>query len=351
MLLLDQPGLLARAHADPECAAEAASLRYVSDDVPGITRRRFGKGFAYYGPEGDKIDHEPTLRRIKGLAVPPAYEQVWICPSPDGHLQATGRDARGRKQYRYHERWAQIRDAAKFGKLVAFARSLPRLRRAVRRDLKLSGLPRDKVLAACCRLLDRTCIRIGNAHYARDNGSFGLTTLRNKHLDTAGGRIRFEFTGKHGLDRELEVQDSRLARLLRRCQELPGQDLLQYLDDTGNVVDVASDDVNDYVTRHAGEAFTAKDFRTWHATVFVVDELAGVEPAASKAAINKQVVAAVDAVAEVLGNTRAVCRKCYVDPRVIAAFESGRLDRDASKAKPVRELTQGESKALAVLEA
>ena len=352
MLTPDDLKALRQAHADPEAAAEAADLVYVSDDAPGITRRRFGKGFAYYSPKGDKIEDGATVERLKSLAVPPAYEDVWICPDPRGHLQATGRDDRGRKQYRYHEEWAQVRDQAKFAKLPDFARRLASLRRRVRRDLKLDGLPRDKVLAACVKLLDTTFMRVGNADYAEQNDSYGLTTLQDGHAEFGrGGLVRFEFDAKHGIHREIELRDSRLAKIVRQCQDLPGQELLQYLDEGGSVRDVGSGDVNAYVHEHAGDAFTAKDFRTWHATVLAAGELRGEEPATSATARNKQVVAAIDAVAAILGNTRAVCRKCYVDPRVTEAFESGDLAAMMDAAKPVRELTKDESATLAVLEA
>ncbi|MEL7237398.1 MAG: DNA topoisomerase IB [Planctomycetota bacterium] len=334
---------------DPIRAAQAAQLRYVTDDEPGISRRRFGKGFAYYLPGGKKLTRRPQIQRVKSLAVPPAYKDVWICIDDRGHLQATGRDAAGRKQYRYHDRWAEVRDAAKFAGLVAFAEKLPTLRRRVRKDLKLKGLPRDKVLAACVRLLDRTLIRIGNADYAKRNDSFGLTTLRDEHATFDGKTVRFDFTGKHGIERELEVRDGRLARIVKACQELPGQELLQYQNDRGDVIDVGSTDVNAYLHDIAGDAITAKDFRTWHGTVAATAKLAKTETAETKTAINRQIVAVIDDVAELLGNTRAVARNSYVHPGVIACFEEGRLAEAVEKADAVRELTQAESQTLHVL--
>ncbi len=341
---------LSLAHVDPQCAAEAADLVYVSDAQPGITRRRFGKGFAYYSPRGKKVEDDRLIARINALAVPPAYEDVWICPLANGHLQATGRDDRGRKQYRYHERWAEVRDRAKFAKLPPFARALPKLRRTIKKHMKQPGLPREKVLAACVMLLDRTFIRIGNADYATQNGSFGLTTLRDGHAEFSKGAVRLEFTAKHGIERELEVKDSALAKVVRQCQDLPGQELLQYLDGAGNVHDVGSGDVNDYLREFCGDDVTAKDFRTWHASVLAYEELAGADLASSATAINRQVVAAVDAVAAILGNTRAVCRKCYVAPTVIDAFERGVLvDPPPVPANP-RGLRKTERATLALLE-
>ena len=334
---------LANIHIDPQCAAEAADLVYVTDDEPGISRRRFGKGFAYYLPGGKKIGPGRHRDRIDALAVPPAYEDVWICVNPLGHLQATGRDDRGRKQYRYHDRWAEVRDRAKFAKLRLFGDRLPSIRRRVRKDLKATGLPREKVLAACIRLLDQTHIRIGNADYAKQNNSFGLTTLQDGHATFHRGTVRFEFRAKHGIEVELEVRDSQLARIVKQCQDLPGQELLQYLDDVGNVVDIGSSDVNDYLHEITGEHVTAKDFRTWHASVLGLGLLRKVEPAESKTAINKQIVAVIDEVATSLGNTRAVCRKCYVHPGVVETFEQGKLAEVFKKTpKTIRELSKDE---------
>ncbi len=325
-------------------------MRYVLDGEPGITRRRFGRGFAFYLPTGDKLPRGDLLDRVRGLAVPPAYEDVWICPDDAGHLQATGRDDRGRKQYRYHEQWDVVRGLAKFAKLSAFARTLPRLRRTVARDLRRTKLPRRKVLAACVRLLDATFIRVGNAQYATENGSFGLTTLQDDHAEFGRGVVRFAFTGKGGLEREIEVADAKLAKIVKQCRDLPGQELLQYLEPDGTVRDIGSGDVNAYLHDIAGDEFTAKDFRTWHGTVLAATHLSAVEPASSKTARNRQFLTSIDHAAERLGNTRAVCRKNYVDPRVEAAFEADTLIDLFSAAKKVRGLSRDESSTLHLLE-
>ena len=346
----DQAAGILLAHHDPKCAAEAADLAYVSSDSPGITRRKFGKGFAYYKPNGKKIASKKEIERLNALAIPPAYRDVWICPDPTGHLQAVGVDDRGRKQYRYHERWGEVRNRAKFSKLAEFARVLPKLRRTTNRHLRLDGLPRERVLAACVKLLDKLYLRVGNADYAEANGSYGLTTLQDDHATFDGGTVRLEFTAKHGVERDVKLRDSRLARVIKASQDLEGDELLQYLDEAGNVRDIDSSDVNDYLHQFAGASFSAKDFRTWHATVLAVNALCDETPAGSKTAINKQVVAAIDEVSDALGNTRAVCRKCYVDPRVTDAFEAGEMAGRIAKAKPVRGLSKREWQTLAVLE-
>ena len=344
------PKLLAAAHTDPQCAAEAADLKYVSDEMPGLSRKKSGKGFAYFKPDGSKITDKKIVERINALAIPPAYADVWICPSPLGHLQATGRDDRGRKQYRYHERWAEVRDAAKFGKMIEFAAMLPSLRRRLNRDLRLDGLPRDKVLAACVKLLDKLFLRVGNDDYAKQNDSYGLTTLQDDHAEFKKNNVvRFEFVGKHGVEHEVEFRDGRLAKIVKACQDLPGQELLQYLDDAGKVHDVASEDVNDYLRQHAGPDITAKDFRTWHATVLAATALRDEEPAGSKTARNKQIVAAVDAVAESLGNTRAVCRKCYIHPAAMESFDAGELQNLMADPPAVRGLSKDEAATLKLL--
>src|SRR5216110_3979698 len=248
-------------------AAEEAGLRYVSDDQPGYTRKAKGDDFEYFDIEGKPIRDETRLLRIKRIGVPPAYKDVWICPSANGHIQATGRDARGRKQYRYHERWREARDENKFDRLAQFAKALPNIRRRVARDLKLPGLPRQKVLATIVRLLERTFIRIGNEEYARENKSFGLTTIRNRHVKMKGARLRFRFRGKSGRQHEVDVSDRRVAKVIAKCQDLPGQDLFQYLEENGETRDVTSQDVNEYLREIAGEDFTAKDFRTWGGTI------------------------------------------------------------------------------------
>ena len=249
--------------ADPVEAARAAGLRYVSDTNPGITRKRAGKGFTYTGPDGEKVRDKETLARIKALAIPPAWTEVWISPDEHGHIQATGRDAKGRKQYRYHARWREVRDETKFNRMVAFGKALPGIRKRVEKHLSLPGLPREKVLATVVRLLETTLIRVGNEEYARENKSFGLTTMRKQHVQVNGTELRFRFRGKSGRTHNVSVVDSRLAAVVKRCQDLPGQDLFEYVDDGGEMQDVDSADVNEYLREISGEDFTAKDFRTW----------------------------------------------------------------------------------------
>ena len=308
---------------DPAEAAREAGLRYVSDVTPGITRRRVGAGFTYVDPSGRRIGDRHVLARIRALVIPPAWRDVWICPRADGHVQAVGRDARARKQYRYHADFRQVRDATKFERLVLFARCLPRIRRRVAADLARTGLPRDKVVALVVRLLELTRIRIGNAEYARTNRSFGLTTLRGRHASVSAGQVRFHFRGKGGKAHEIAVADRRLARLVRRCQELPGQDLFQYVDEDGTLRPIGSVDVNAYLRDASGEAFTAKDFRTWTGTVTAAQALAALPKPASAAAAKRTVAQAIGQVAALLGNTPAVCRKCYVHPVVLETFRRG----------------------------
>ena len=306
--------------ADSEEAAKEAGLRYVSDEGPGYTRKPRGKHFEYFDTEGKPIRDEQRLLRIKRLAIPPAWADVWICPSANGHIQATGRDARGRKQYRYHERWREVRDENKFERLAQFAKALPDMRRRVAQDLKLTGLPRRKVLATIVRLLERTFIRIGNEEYARENKSFGLTTLKNRHVKVKGARARFQFRGKSGRQHEVDVTDIRMAKVIAKCQDLPGQDLFQYVDEDGEVQDVTSQDVNDYLREIAGGEFTAKDFRTWGGTVLTAIALSRQETFQTKKQAKSNIKTAICAVAELLGNTPAVCRKCYVHPVIVEAY-------------------------------
>jgi DNA topoisomerase-1 len=315
---------------DPADSADDAGLRYVSDAAPGIGRRRAGRGFTYVGPDGKRVADRATLDWIRSLAIPPAWTDVWICSSRDGHLQATGRDARGRKQYRYHPRWRAQRDEAKYDHLVDFGKALPRMRRRVARDLRRPGLPRERVLAAVVWLLEKTGVRVGNEEYARDNSSFGLTTLRDRHATVGSKRIRFRFRAKGGKAGEVEISDARLARIVGRCQDLPGQELFAYLDEAGEVRSVGSSDVNDYVREISGHEFTAKDFRTWAATVRAARALAGQGPSISNARARRNVVRAMEEVATWLGNTPAVARKSYVDPSVIDAY----LERDALGDRP-----------------
>jgi DNA topoisomerase-1 len=309
--------------ADPISSARAAGLRYVDDSQPGLRRRRSGKTFIVLDARGRRVRDRETLRRVRHLAIPPAWTDVWISPSPDGHVQATGRDARGRKQYRYHPRWRAVRDETKYARMLGFARALPALRARVDADLRRPGLPREKVLATVVRLLETTFIRVGNEEYARHNKSFGLTTLRDNHVDVRGSTLRFDFRGKGGKRHEVGVTDGRLARVVRRCQELPGQELFQYVDDDGTRRTVDSADVNAYLREVTGEDFTAKDFRTWAGTVLAALALQELHASSSATQAKKNVLRAVEAVARQLGNTPAICRKCYVHPGVIEAYMDG----------------------------
>jgi DNA topoisomerase-1 len=308
---------------DPFESAEDAGLRYVSDAVPGISRRRRGRGFSYIGPDGKRLADRARLAWIRSLAIPPAWTDVWICPSRLGHLQATGRDARGRKQYRYHPRWGAQRDEAKYDRVIAFGRALPRIRMQVDRDLRRSGLPKERVLAAIVRLLEKTRVRVGNEEYARDNKSFGLTTLRGRHARVRSSRISFRFLGKGGKVSEVEISDPRLARIVSRCQDLPGQELFAYLDDSGAACSIGSSDVNDYLREISGRDFTAKDFRTWAGTVLAATALSELDPADSEAQGKRSIGLAITRVAEWLGNTPAVSRRSYVHPSVIDAYLDG----------------------------
>ena len=310
---------------DPIESAREAGLRYVSDDRPGIRRNRRGKSFRYVQPDGQAVRDRDTLRRIRSLAIPPAWSDVWICPLANGHLQATGHDARGRKQYHYHPRWRAVRDETKYDRLIAFGLALPCIRARVEQDLAQPGLPRGKVLATVVRLLEITLIRVGNEEYARTNGSFGLTTLRNRHVSVEGESVRFSFRGKSGVRHSIRVDDRRLARIVRRCQDLPGQELFQYLDDDGTPRDLDSADVNAYLREIAGQEFTAKDFRTWAGTVLAARALQEFESFDSQAQAKRNIVAAIESVSKRLGNTTAVCRKCYVHPAVLNAYLDGSL--------------------------
>lgn len=310
---------------DPQEAAEEAGLRYVSDEKPGYTRKRRGKKFTYFDTDGKEIRDEVRILRLNRLAIPPAYTDVWICPSPNGHLQATGRDDRGRKQYRYHERWREERDENKYEKMVIFAQVLPKIRRRINKDLKLPGLPRQKVLATVVQLLERTFIRVGNEEYAKENKSFGLTTMRNRHVDVKGATVRFRFRGKSGKEHDIDTEDRRVARIMRKLQELPGQEVFQYLDEAGERHQVTSDDVNTYLKEITGEEFTAKDFRTWAGTVMAAMALQAQEAFENKSQARKNVKDAIKAVAKVLGNTPTVCRKCYVHPAVLETYLDGNL--------------------------
>jgi DNA topoisomerase-1 len=306
-------------------SAEEAALAYVSDDGPGIRRRRVGKSFTYLAPSGDRITDERKLDRIRKLAVPPAWTDVWIAPHANAHIQATGRDVRGRKQYRYHPDWSAVRDVAKYSGLVNFAEALPKLRSEVDTDLRRRGFPLERVVASIVWLLDNTMIRVGNAAYARDNKSFGLTTLRSRHVEVNGSRLRFAFKGKSGKEWKIGLVDRRMARTLRGIQELPGQDLFQYFDGDGQRRKVTSQDVNDYIRGVAGPDVTSKHFRTWGGTVRAHSLLAATPLPETPRQIRIVLNEAIDRVAAQLGNTRAVCRRCYIHPQVIDSWERGVL--------------------------
>ncbi len=300
-------------------------MHYVSDRKPGIKRRAVKDGFEYRLPDGSLLRDEAEIARIKRLAVPPAYVDVWICQDPHGHLQATGRDARGRKQYRYHPKWRTVRDEAKYGRMLLFGRVLPTIRAQVDKDLALPGLPRRRVVAAVVRLLEKTLARVGNEEYARDNNSFGLTTLRNRHTRVKGSRITFDFRGKHGIDHHMDLSDRRLASVVKRCRDLPGQHLFQFIGQDGERHAIGSEDVNTYLQDITGEDITAKDFRTWAATNLAAMALRELERFDSEAKNKKNVVQAVEAVAGLLGNTPSVCRKCYIHPAIFDGYLDGSL--------------------------
>jgi DNA topoisomerase-1 len=301
-------------------AAEEAGLRYVSDDRPGYTRKAKGEDFAWLDSDGKLIRDEQRLLRIKRLAIPPAWTDVWICPTSNGHIQATGRDARCRKQYLYHERWREVRDENKYDRIISFGKALPKIRRRIARDLKPPGLPRNKVLATVVQLLERTFIRIGNEEYARENKSFGLTTMKDRHVEVKGAKLRFRFRGKSGREHEIDVTDRRTAKIISKLQDLPGQDLFQYLDDDGKRCEISSQDVNEYLREITGEDFSAKDFRTWAGTMLTAVGLNAQEKFETKKQAKSNINTAIKAVAKILGNTPAICRKCYVHPAVLETY-------------------------------
>src|SRR3954467_9114558 len=304
-------------------SARSVGLRYVTDREPGIRRVTGALGFRFITADGTTIRNQAELKRIRALAVPPAWTDVWICRDGRGHLQATGRDAKGRKQYRYHASWHTCRGETKFDRMSAFAAALPGIRARTEADLSRPGLPRDKVLAAVVQLLEKSLIRVGNEEYARQNHSFGLTTLQDKHVNVRGATVRFEFRGKSGVRHAVDVNDRRLARIVKQCRDLPGQDLFQYIDDDGKRCDVTSGDVNAYLREITGQDFTAKDFRTWSGTVLAATALREFEKVDSKAQAKKNVLKAIEAVAGLLGNTRAVCRKSYIHPAIIDSYMDG----------------------------
>jgi DNA topoisomerase-1 len=308
---------------DPKEAAEEAGLRYVGDHQPGYTRKKNGDEFEYFDTKGHPITDEARILRIRRLAIPPAWTDVWICPSANGHLQATGRDARRRKQYRYHEKFREARDTTKYEKMLIFGAALPKIRERVQADLALPALPKNKVLATIISIMERTFIRVGNEEYAKQNNSYGLTTMQNQHVEVKGTKLRFNFRGKSGVEHEVEVADKRLARIVKKVQDLPGQELFGYVDDDGKVHDITSQDVNAYLREITGEDFTAKDFRTWAGTVLAAVALNALDPCETKREMKKNVTSAIKAVATILGNTPAVCRKCYVHPVVLETYLSG----------------------------
>ncbi|HUF82269.1 MAG TPA: DNA topoisomerase IB [Burkholderiales bacterium] len=304
-------------------AAARAGLRYVTDGVAGISRRRAGTGWTYHAPSGARIRNPATRRRLDALAIPPAWTDVWICPDPDGHIQATARDARGRKQYRYHPSYREARDRSKFRRMLEFSEALPVLRERVERDLRGGDLSRPQLLATVVRLLDRTLIRVGNDEYARENRSYGLTTLRRRHVRVKGAMLQFSFRGKSGVDHSVAITDPRLARIVQRCRDLPGQEMFQYLDPFGKRQAVSSDDVNAYLREITDCDITAKDFRTWGGTMLAAVELRTMGPASSRREADRNIIRAIDAVSERLGNTRTVCRKYYVHPALLHAYHLG----------------------------
>lgn len=324
---------------DPIESAKAAGLRYMNDDGPGIRRRKSGAGFSYRDADGQLIRDQSTLARIKALAIPPAYREVWICPNPNGHIQATGLDERGRKQYRYHARWREVRDETKYTRMLAFGRALPLIRARTDEDLKKSGMPREKVLAAVVQLLEKTAIRVGNEEYAKTNKSYGLTTMRNRHATVEGGTVHFQFKGKSGVYHRIDLQDRKLSKLIAKMQDLPGQELFQYLDNEGQTHSIDSADVNAYLKEITGEEFTAKDFRTWTGTVLASLALQEFEEFDSETQAKKNVLRAIENVAERLGNTPSVCRKCYVHPVVLDSYLEGSLLQSLQQ-QTARELSE-----------
>jgi DNA topoisomerase I len=333
---------------DPVLSARAAKLHYSTDTKPGIRRVKSGKAFRYLLPGGKPVTRK-DLDRIRALVIPPAWTDVWISPDPLGHLQATGRDARGRKQYRYHARWREVRDETKYGRMLEFGRALPAIRRRVAADLRRHRLDRPKVLATIVKLLQETRIRVGNEEYARDNQSFGLTTMQDKHVKVNGSKVEFVFRGKSGVKHRFELADRTLAAIVKKCRDLPGQELFQYRREDGAVVDIGSGDVNGYIKDISGEDFTSKDFRTWCGTVRALELLLECEAAASPSKAKKVISGCIEKVAQQLGNTKAVCRKSYVHPAVIDAYLDGSISRSARAVKVVGTLTQAEAAVLGLL--
>lgn len=335
-------------NTDPVQSAKEAGLRYSSDAHPGIRRIRCGKGFRYVGPENSQVRDPETLARIKSLVIPPAWKDVWICPDPKGHTQATGRDAKDRKQTRYHPRWREVRDETKYERMLAFGAALPAIREQVQHDLALPDMPRRKVLATVVRLMETTYIRIGNEEYARENHSFGLTTMRNRHVDVDGSTVTFKFQGKSGVKHTVDLTDRRLARIIHRCQDIPGYELFQYEDREGHH-SIDSADVNQYLHEIGGRDFTAKDFRTWAGTVLTCAAVLELEAFDSDTQARKNIIEAINTVASRLGNTRAVCRKCYVHPAVLDCYLAGEMMRHFKKPRRARSRSLLNSEELALM--
>lgn len=331
-------------------AADEAGLFHVSDARPGIRRLKRGKGFSYVAVDGHTLGRAER-ERIAVMAIPPAWTDVWICPNPEGHILATGRDARGRKQYRYHPRWREVRDSDKYGRLGRFGRSLPAIRSRLEDDLARRGLGAEKVLATVVSLLDESLIRIGNDEYKAQNDSYGLTTIGEDHVTVRGAQVRFEFRAKSGVEQSVAVSDKRLAKIVRQCQDLPGEDLFAFTDDSGRVVDVTSTHVNEYLRTVTGDTFTAKDFRTWGGTVVAAEALVAAGPVETKKEQEANVLFAIDTAAAALGNTRAVARSCYVHPGVTDAYREGALHDAFRRARERERFSRQEAAVLTVVEA
>lgn len=322
---------------DPKQSAKKEGLRYVNDSIPGICRQRVGKEFCYLDTDGQEICDEEELSRLKSLVIPPAWTDVWICPLKNGHLQATGRDAKGRKQYRYHKQWRQVRSQTKFNRMIVFGEKLPIIRQQIEKDMALTGIPKQKVVATVVKLLEVTKIRVGNEEYAQTNKSFGLTTMRDRHVDISGSKIRFKFRGKSGVKHDLELRDRRLAKIVKRCRDIPGQELFQYIDEEEHHQSIDSGDVNEYLREITGLDLTAKDFRTWFGTVLAAHELYDLGPFETKTQAKKNVTEAIKRVAQYLGNRPATCRKYYVHPAVIDAYMDNSLFQYMEKASNQKE--------------
>ncbi|NEP18577.1 MAG: DNA topoisomerase IB [Leptolyngbya sp. SIO4C1] len=337
-------------YLNPEKTARLADLRYVSDRTPGIQRQPWGRGFTYFYPDGSRVTSEQVRSRIKTIGIPPGWSSVWICPDPNGHLQATGRDQKGRKQYRYHAKWRQMRSQIKFHRLLPFGQALPELRQQVQAHMQQRSSHRQRVVATVIRLLDQTLIRVGNPEYAKSNGSYGLTTLRDRHVEISGSHLKFEFRGKSGIKHEIDLSDPQLAKIVKACKEIPGYSLFQYVDAAGERQVVDSGDVNDYLQAIMGEAFTAKDFRTWAGSVTAAETLQTLGVPDSEKVASRHVSAAVKAAAKQLGNRPATCRKYYVHPAIPDAYTEGWLLEFMQAAQPLAQLDRGESQVLALLE-